>query len=260
MIRRELIEIAAAAVAMVLSVSGCSFVSDSGGSVLATPVSGTASPDTQVGDARRGALSALEQLPVKRRAPKTGYARRQFGIGWTDANTALWGGDSLSTRENILSRDLTNITCKARSARVSPPCMVQTGVLHDPYTGITLNFVRGASTSPLVPIDHTVSLGDAFQRGAQQLSLAERINFANDPLNLIATTRAPNAAKGDSDPASWLPPNKEFRCKYLARQIEVKARYRLWVTEAEKEAISRVLKMRPQQSVPTSTTESSRTE
>lgn len=170
------------------------------------------------------------------------------------------GWKLLSTREDILSRDLTDITCKSRSARVAPPCVVQSGVLHDPYTGMTLKFVRGETTSPLVPVDHAVSLGDAFQKGAQQLSLAERINLANDPLNLIATTRVANSAKGDSDAASWLPPNKAFRCKYVARQVAVKARYKLWVTKAERDAIGRVLSQCPDQPIPTSATSSSRTE
>ncbi|WP_243635202.1 HNH endonuclease family protein [Tsukamurella pulmonis] len=222
--------------------------------------SGTAAPGTPVSGARSAALSALEHLAVKGRAPKTGYSRSQFGIAWTDANTTLWGGDSLSTRENILSRDLTDIACKTPPERTSPPCVIQSGVLNDPYTGTTLNFVRGEKTSPLIPIDHTVSLGDAFQKGAQQLSLAERTNLANDPLNLIATTREPNSAKGDSDAASWLPPNKTFRCKYVARQIAVKIRYRLWVTQPEKDAIARVLSSCPGQRLPTAAEEALRVE
>ena len=210
------------------------------------PVSGTSAPGAQVDEA----LSALEELAVKGRAPKTGYARSEFGIAWTDTNTVMWGGNSLSTREDILSRDLVDITCKDRSGVASPPCVVQSGVLHDPYTGTTVNFVRGETTSPLVPIEHVVALGDSWQKGAQQLSVAERVDLANDPLNLIATTQAPNSAKSDSDAASWLPPNKAFRCAYVARQVAVKLRYRLWVTNAEKDAIAAVLSTCPGQGLP----------
>ncbi|WP_370334030.1 HNH endonuclease family protein [Rhodococcus qingshengii] len=81
------------------------------------------------------------------------------------------------------------------------------GVLHDPNAGTAVNFVRGETTSPLVPVEHVIALGDSWQKGGQQLSSAERIDLANDPLNLIATTQAPNSAKSDSDAASWLPPN-----------------------------------------------------
>ena len=187
---------------------------------------------------------------MKGRAPKTGYARSQFGAAWTDDNSALWGRNSLSTREDVLSRDLTDIVCKASRSSSTPPCVVQSGVLHDPYTAAVINFVRGEKTSPLVPIDHVVSLGDSWQKGAQQLSLADRINLANDPLNLIATTQAPNTAKSDGDAATWLPGNKLFRCTYVARQVAVKIRYRLWVTQAEKDAIGRVLTQCPGQALP----------
>ena len=47
--------------------------------------------------------------------------------------------------------------------------------------------------------------------------------------------------KGDADAASWLPANKPFRCAYVATQVKVKARYRLWVTQAEHDAMARVL-------------------
>jgi len=200
------------------------------------------------GDPHETAAAALEQLAVKGRAPKTGYSRSQFGKAWTDSNDAMWGKNRLSTREDILSRDLVDITCKVQTS--TPPCIVASGVLHDPYTGTTLNFVRGEGTSELIPIDHVVSLSDSWQKGAQQLSPAERINLANDPLNLIATTRGPNTAKLDSDAASYLVPNKAFRCTYVARQVAVKLRYRLWVTLAEKNAIAGVLARCPGQPLP----------
>ncbi len=50
-----------------------------------------------------------------------------------------------------------------------------------------------------------------------------------------------NIAKGDGDAATWLPPNKPYRCAYVATQTQVKAKYALWVTQAEKDAIARVL-------------------
>ncbi|EKT78452.1 DNA ligase (ATP) [Rhodococcus opacus M213] len=49
-----------------------------------------------------------------------------------------------------------------------------------------------------------------------------------------------NSKKSDSDAASWLPPNKSYRWTYVSRQIDVKALYRLWVTQAEKDAMSQV--------------------
>ncbi len=171
----------------------------------------------------------LEKLEVKGRAPKTGYKRTQFGEGWE----SLVGCD---TRNYILKRDLTDV--KTRSIT---DCTVVSGVLADPYTSKVINFVRGQGTSDDVQIDHVVALSDAWQKGAQALSSKERILFANDGLNLLAVDGKTNQDKSDSDAASWLPPNKSYRCQYVARQIAVKQKYHLWLTSAEKDAMKRVL-------------------
>jgi hypothetical protein len=130
-------------------------------------------------------------------------------------------------------------------------CRVASGTLHDPYTGKTIGFVRGNSTSTAVQIDHVVALSDAWQKGAQQLTAAQRTALANDPLNLLAVDGPTNEAKGDGDAATWLPPNRSYRCQYAARQVSVKATYSLWVTQAEHDAIARVLASCPDQQVPT---------
>ena len=125
------------------------------------------------------------------------------------------------------------------------------GTLHDPYTGKVIAFVRGSGTSSKVQIDHVVALGDAWQKGAQQLSADTRLHLANDPLNLLAVDGPTNQRKGDGDAATWLPPNKAYRCQYVARQVAVKARYHLWVTSAERDAIARVLAGCPSRRLPT---------
>lgn len=73
--------------------------------------------------------------------------------------------------------------------------------------------------------------------------------FGNDPLNLLAVDGRLNGQKGDGDAATWLPPNKRFRCEYVARQITVKHTYGLWVTQAEHDAMARVLADCPDQAV-----------
>ena len=129
-------------------------------------------------------------------------------------------------------------------------CQVTRGVLNDPYTGKVITFVRGGSTSANVQIDHVVALGDAWQKGAQQLSSKEREQLANDPLELLAVDGPANQQKSDGDAATWLPSNKPFRCQYVARQIAVKQKYKLWVTSAEKDAMNRVLAACPDQGLP----------
>lgn len=176
------------------------------------------------GDAR----AALEQLEVKGRAAKTGYTRKQFGDGWGKL-------DGCSVREVVLARDL-------QDEKIDEHCKVLSGVLHDPYTGKTIQFRRGPESSKAVQIDHVVALSDAWQKGAQALSEQDRVRLANDPLNLLASEGQANQNKGDADAATWLPPNKDFRCQYVARQIAVKKKYHLWVTEAEKTAMRGVLR------------------
>ncbi len=176
-------------------------------------------------------------LPVKGRAPKTGYARSQFGDGWAKTN-------GCDTRNIILARDI-------KDATVGDDCKVMRGVLADPYTGKDIAFTRSATTSAAVQIDHVVALSNAWQTGAQQLSAEQRAALANDPLELLAVDGPTNQKKSDGDAATWLPPNKSFRCQYVARQIAVKKKYSLWVTEPEKTAMQRILANCPQQSLPT---------
>ena len=73
--------------------------------------------------------------------------------------------------------------------------------------------------------------------------------MATDPLNLLAVDGGANKKKSDGDAATWLPSNKRLRCQYVARPVSVKYKYSLWVTEAEKEAIQRVLANCPKEPV-----------
>lgn len=182
------------------------------------------------------AAELLEKIPVKGRAPKTGYERTQFGDGWA----MVKGCD---TRNIILHRDLKNPV-------VGDGCKVLSGKLHDPYTGKEIDFRRGADTSDDVQIDHVVALSNAWQTGAQQLSAQRKIELANDPLELLAVDGIENQKKSDGDAATWLPPNKSFRCQYVARQIAIKSKYNLWMTQAEHNAIKRVLIQCPNQPLP----------
>lgn len=183
------------------------------------------------------AAAALNTLLIKGRAPKTGYTREMFSSGWGTIGNC-------DARNYILARDMQEVVF------VDNTCKVATGTLQDPYTATTIHFVRGPDSSGSVQIDHVVALSDAWQKGAQQLSPTERFQLANDPLELLAVDGKTNQAKGDGDAASWLPPNKSFRCDYIARQIAVKQKYKLWVTVAEYNAMAKILINCPNQKVP----------
>ena len=176
------------------------------------------------------ARTQLDALPVKGKAPATGSDREgDFGTAWLDVDR-----NGCDTRNDVLARDLTAITRQG-------PCTVLTGTLVSPYTGATVDFVRGNRTSTLVQIDHVVALENAWRTGAQQLSQTEREALANDPENLFAVDGHSNAQKRSGDAATWLPADKSFRCTYVEHQVAVKAKYRLWVAPAEHDAIARIL-------------------
>jgi len=176
------------------------------------------------------ALTALNKLPVKGRAPKSGYSREKFPH-WKDPDK-----NGCDSRNDILKRDLTKIIFKEGTNN----CKVISGILLDPYSNKLIDFDISKSSST-IDIDHVVALSNAWQTGAFQLTLEQRTNFANDPLNLLAVDFKLNRQKGDGDAATWLPPYKSYRCTYVARQVAVKTKYKLWVTTPEKTAISNLL-------------------
>ncbi|MBB2901333.1 hypothetical protein FHR75_002121 [Kineococcus radiotolerans] len=202
------------------------------GFALALLAGGTTGCTTTPDEGPRSDDAALEALTVKGRAPKTGYSREEFGSGWVDTDR-----NGCDTRNDVLARDLVDVAFVPGTG----DCVVRSGTLHDPYGGSTIGFERGQGTSGAVQVDHVVALSDAWQKGAQAWDEEKRVEFANDPLELLAVDGPTNAAKGDGDAATWLPPDTAYRCTYVRRQISVKAEYGLWVTRAEKDAMARVL-------------------
>ena len=181
--------------------------------------------DSEVSDAPL-ATEILEKLEVKGRAPKTGYSREQFYDDWPLV-------DGCSLRQKIIKREFGD------SAKLNG-CDVVAGEFEEPYTGEYRKFTEKSEIAT-IQIDHVVALSDAWQKGAQYKDYETRNKIATDPLNLLAVDGPANEEKSDGDAATWLPPNKKFRCQYVARQVSVKYKYGLWVTEAEKQAISKIL-------------------
>jgi len=204
-------------------------VSDESGAVV--------QPGVAAGGNPTAALAALSALPVRAAEPQDGYSRELFGPAWTDNVTVGFGRNGCDTRNDILKRDLIDISLEP----ATKDCTVRTGTLRDPYTNTEIFFRRGTDTSSAVQIDHVVALSDAWKKGARYLDDEERRNLANDPRNLQAVDGPTNQSKGDSDAARWLPPYAGNHCVYVSRQVEVKTVYRLWVTPEEHAAMARVL-------------------
>ena len=199
------------------------------------PGSASSADPIEAAIARAGAgtaLAALADLKVQQRGPSTGYARSKFGSALTDID-----GNGCDQRNDILRRDLTRKTLQAGSNG----CTVVTGTLLDPYTGRTLSYQQAPDQPTRVQIDHVVSLGDAWLKGARNWTATRRAEFNADPLNLLAVGANVTAGKRASDAVRWLPEATTYRCAYVARQVAVKHAYGIWVTSAERTVMARIL-------------------
>ena len=175
------------------------------------------------------ALVVAQALPVRGRSAATDYSRDAFGSAWKDIDR-----NGCDTRNDILQRDFSTSIFKPGTG----DCKVIGGTWTDPYSNESYTFSEPPSGAQ---IDHVVSLKNAWQMGADQWDDQTRTEFANDPLNLRVTIASLNQQKSDSNAASWLPPYKPGRCAFIATQVAVKAKWHLFVTEAEKEVFITIL-------------------
>ncbi|MBP5512394.1 HNH endonuclease [Candidatus Saccharibacteria bacterium] len=213
------------------------YLSDVADSVRGIIGQDTSANEAPVDESAPLATEILTKIEVKGRAPKTGYSRDQFYDTWPSEN-------GCNLRQRILKRDFGDSAVLA-----SDNCTVISGKLYEPYTGEVMEFSEKKAISKGIQIDHIVALSDAWQKGAQYKTKDVRFKIATDPLNLVAADASANMQKSDGDAATWLPKNKSFRCQYVARQIAVKYKYELWVTESEKDAMNRVLSSCPNERI-----------
>lgn len=202
---------------------------------LSIPASIPSSPMSSGTNHYDVARAKLAELPIKGWDRAQDFNRYFFGKAWSDDVNVEFGHNGCNTRDDILRRDLTDLVVRQGT------CFAQSGILRDPYTGAIIDFVRGPETSNSVEIDHVVSLADAWYKGARSWDPQRRLDFANDPRNLLAVSPKTNFNKAFRDAASWLPPNVEFRCDFVARQVEVKSVYGLWVSAKEGQAMADLL-------------------
>lgn len=157
--------------------------------------------------ALRTTLDDVGEVPGRERI--LGYSREEFGSGWS---TSSYRGCDM--RELMLL-----------SAVVGEQSGCETvGTVVDPYTGEDITIAPSADPAE---IDHVLPLSAAWDLGAHAWSVDERRDFANDPRNLVVTSRAANQEKSDALPAAWLPPHPGTRCWYVRRLAQVAAAYEL---------------------------------
>ena len=163
-------------------------------------------------------LPHVEEVPQRPRV--LGYERAEFGPGWASA-----GG--CTVREQML----------IDAGATLSSCHVTAGTTRDPYTGHALDLREG------VEIDHVFPLSAAWDLGAHRWSRAEREAFANDPRNLVVTSRAANQEKSDQLPAAWMPSDGAARCWYARRLALVAAAHGLPLPVTDKVSVQAACRM-----------------
>ncbi|MFJ5994103.1 HNH endonuclease family protein [Streptomyces sp. NPDC092370] len=201
---RRRLNVAAAATALISSVA--LFNAPTATAALPTPVSGAT------------ARSYLATLTVTAE-DRTGYNRDLFPHWITQSGTC-------NTREVVLKRDGSDV-------QQDSSCAATSGSWYSPYDGATWTAASD------LDIDHLVPLAEAWDSGADSWTTSRRQSFANDLTRpqLIAVTDNVNQAKGDQDPATWMPSRTAYRCTYARAWVQVKYYYGLSVDSAEKSAL-----------------------
>jgi hypothetical protein len=166
--------------------------------------------------------TAVANLPVATEV-RTGYDRSLFPL-WIDAD-----GNGCNTRYEVLIAEATT------KPTVGSGCSLSGGRWYSYYDNAYWTI-----TSDL-DIDHMVPLAEAWDSGARSWTTSRRQSYANDlgdSRPLVAVTDNVNQAKGDQDPATWMPPYSSARCRYINEWVATKIRWRLTVDTAEKNALT----------------------
>ncbi|HEY5249249.1 MAG TPA: HNH endonuclease family protein [Dermatophilaceae bacterium] len=199
------------------------------GPVCASAASAAASATaTSSATSTSSARSLLFGLTVKAESGNSTYRRTYFKL-WVDADR-----DCQNTRTEVLIAE-SRVALRYATSR---HCAVASGKWASAYDGAT--WTRPAD----VDIDHLVPLKEAWRSGAWRWSANNRMRYANDlgfAASLQAVTDHVNQAKGDKDPAQWLPPLKGARCAYATAWVQVKYRWRLSIDSAERSRLSSIL-------------------
>lgn len=190
----------------------------------------TAPTDTASTPAPTGTV-ALTYTVVPDFVKDGSYERDAFGTPWKDVDH-----NGCDTRNDILKRDLTNAVYEPGDT-----CVIESGVLNDPYTGKVINFERGRSTSSAIQGDHKIPLGYAWYAGARNWTDEQREALANDPENVIAVDGPANGSKSDDGPGAWMPPNTSYACTYVTNFAKVAEKYNLSIQQSDDAKIREVL-------------------
>ena len=173
----------------------------------------------------------LESLEIRELDTNINYNRSDWKH-WSSTQSNCW-----NTREEIMYQQAVKNSIKLLDRKKSPTnnkkiaCYIESGKWYSPYDDIDID------KPSKVDVDHTYPLGRAAAMGGDKLTKKEKEAFANDSDNLVAISQRSNRSKGAKGPGEWMPENKDSWCAYSKIYINISNRYKLGITQADKEAL-----------------------
>lgn len=138
--------------------------------------------------------------------------------------------DCQSTRQEMLI-----LTSRTPVKFTNPRnCVVRSGMWLDEYTGDEFEIASR------IDIDHIIPRLYAHSYSGDQWSAQKKIQFSNDPMNLVLTSRKEIRKKNQKGPSRYLPQEK-FICEYVALWDSIAERYDLQIDRRDKTIISKSL-------------------
>lgn len=135
--------------------------------------------------------------------------------------------DCQSTRQEML------ILTSSDEIKFTNPrnCVVRTGKWLDEYTGETFN------VAVQVDIDHIIPLMYAHIHGGDRWDAGKKLQFANDPMNIMLVKKREIKRKSQRGPDRYLP-REEFQCEYAALWDAIADKYNLTINTRDRAEIA----------------------
>lgn len=185
---------------------------------------------------KESAERLLESIQTVDKYDDVKYNRKDWKH-WSAQN----GNTCWNTREQALYNQGKDVVLldknKKETTDINKACYIKSGVWVDPYSGET--FTKPGD----LDVDHTVPLNAAAKMGAQSWSPEQKEIFANDlQYVLVVTSAKQNRAKGAKTPSEWMPEKQEAHCDYAKIYLEIVNKYKMNLTQADKDALAKALK------------------
>ena len=139
-------------------------------------------------------------------------------------------GDCQSTRQEVL------VMTSRLPVRFTNPrnCVVRTGEWIDEYTG------ERFEVAMQLDVDHVIPLMYAHTHGGDRWPPGKKLQFANDPLNIVMVERREARRKRDRGPSRYLP-REEFQCEYARLWEAIAEKYDLFIENRDRNAMNKIL-------------------